>query len=899
MGLFSSKKETYVSSVVYNMAGPIEDRPIYLHTVMFNRVLYSSNASVADVLAAGYRGGPGMKLRQFFNWSKYHYSMIGIPTSTKLSSNIMSNALMSANIPATSGWAVAVQRSQVIEADYTFWVEKYFLENALDKVNLAWNATINESTGVITITIPGHPTVNFTPANFVKGAVYVASHYNEYRIAGGSSTNTGSATNIGLGSFPATNPPWVLYDTVNQTRYRLLNKTTDVVSTFSDGRPNETSTNSVDTNTSYTYTDQIYRRLASQTIVDLNIIVTFDYRHNMTDYVINPVPVVTTDTVVTEISPGVTKTTTTTITEQVLLMNRSYRTDQTEDADKEWTQLKLDIYRVGTGRTDVDNAVSSISGSGEYYPVIPVRLNNQFVSPSHNLALYEEVKKAYKRATAGGKFDDMIAQLEDNEDLGDIDYAYIMFGVSLNTVERSAKKYAYHFLRNMMLAQVGGPTIYETWKSMEAAYQAYHAQWSTWYNGGGNVGGAPTAEPTRPARINYPANEIHISQSGFGVNFQYRLKWTFINEVFGTGQGKVGAKKGDLWFQKMGTDTVAASLLAFDQVGGTYTSIFNGFGNVQNETQKVRLYWQYEDNAYKYLDIVGLYSTNYVYNKKSVLINATQALDDSDESGLILPMHHETTKQMSLVEFTQMTTASVYMVFNCYQVVKRKWYQRGIFKILLVVVIAVASVVFPGLGIAMPSILGTNIAIGTALGLSGMAAAIAGAVANAIAAMVLTSIITKGAVALLGEEIGFLIGAIVSTIAIGSLNSWHNGISGVTLWGQLTKIDNLMKFTEALGQGYVAKIQREIDDLNGNLDDYLKGVEGQIADINQKYYDEFGGSGGIIPGMALSNPVNFYNESSDTFLTRTLMTGHDLADLGHRMINEFASLNLKLDGPFK
>ena len=68
-------------------------------------------------------------------------------------------------------------------------------------------------------------------------------------------------------------------------------------------------------------------------------------------------------------------------------------------------------------------------------------------------------------------------------------------------------------------------------------------------------------------------------------------------------------------------------------------------------------------------------------------ISAKEALEDVEESGFIIPLHEGVYRAMGLKDSTQMATACSFMVFNCYQVVKKKWYQTGIFKIILVVIL--------------------------------------------------------------------------------------------------------------------------------------------------------------------------------------------------------------------
>ena len=85
----------------------------------------------------------------------------------------------------------------------------------------------------------------------------------------------------------------------------------------------------------------------------------------------------------------------------------------------------------------------------QFLPVIPFRLNNQFISDTSPTVLYPLAKRALKKAI-GAKYDDIETNIKDNANLGDIDYAYAVFGVSLNVKENACKKYIYKFFQTIL-----------------------------------------------------------------------------------------------------------------------------------------------------------------------------------------------------------------------------------------------------------------------------------------------------------------------------------------------------------------------------------------------------------------------------------------------------------------
>ena len=96
--------------------------------------------------------------------------------------------------------------------------------------------------------------------------------------------------------------------------------------------------------------------------------------------------------------------------------------------------------------------------------------------------------------------------------------------------------------------------------------------------------------------------------------------------------------------------------------------------------------------------IRGLKHKNTIYKGKGVSISSKDAMNDNDESGFVIPLHEEVFREMSLVNATQSSFANSYLLINCYEVVKQKWYQTGAFKIVLIIVVIIISVFTYGAG---------------------------------------------------------------------------------------------------------------------------------------------------------------------------------------------------------
>ena len=637
---------------------------------------------------------------------------------------------------------------------------------------------------------------------------------------------------------------------------------------------------------------------------------------------------VTTDTDTVDIGGGVTRTTTTIVTADVLEQNNSYRDDTQKLYEKKWSQIKLFIYRIGTGNNKLDKLVNDVADYGKFFPMIPFRLDNKFMSerakdwhddqndsdPNNNdgpnwQSIYDLSKKALKKGTNGGKYTKIEEELKDSDDIGDMDYIYAVYGVSLNCLDRSARRYIYDFFKRLQNDQTGGSNSGTKFAQDMAAYKAAYDVWLAWKNSnntsssnhGGIFVGNPQPEPPLPPKPTLPSNEIKIQalgeSSGLNINYDIRISWNFISEGGEhNGLGKAKARKNDVWLEYRGKTTLQSPTYVdptnYWDHGGFYT------GPIANNTieyETIRIYWQFENNKYRYIDVAGLVHKNYVYGGKNVTITAKEALEDGEESGFLVPLHYATFRAMPLVHSTQMTTACVFLVINCYQKKKQKWWQRGIFKILFVIAIAIIAGFFAPGAIGL---LGSNIAVGGALGLTGTAAAIVGSVANALAALVLTTIIEK-VTAKMGV-FGAILGAVLGIVIGGAISNFSQGAGFTFNFSDLMRADNIMKLLDAAGQGYSAYVQASINSMQDQLVKLQEETNSALRDIREQYVEQFGAGGGQIdPAWFMSSNSPAKNpEMRDSFLARTLMTGSDVAGMSMDLLNNMADLTLTLPNAF-
>ena len=194
------------------------------------------------------------------------------------------------------------------------------------------------------------------------------------------------------------------------------------------------------------------------------------------------------------------------------------------------------------------------------------------------------------------------------------------------------------------------------------------------------------------------------------------------------------------------------------------------------------------------------------------------------------------------------------------------------------------------------SSLGANLALGTSLGFAGLTAAIVGSVVNALAAMVLTTLIQTVSTALFGEKLGALLGAILGFVVFNVITSFTN--LGSFNWASLFRVDNLMKLTDALANGYANYVQAGAADLAQQGQSMMEEYNKQRDQIEDLFAKNIGYANTELDPWGYSHNMNLYSETRDTFLTRTLMTGSDIADLSNGLLTDFTELTLRLPNQF-
>lgn len=875
MGLFGGKK-TYVSSVAYNLAGDELERPNFLKTAVFAGTIMENDFSIADMLQTTYLNGPGIKMRNFYRWAQDNYGLIGVPQgfrSGTVNSEDVGNTLAGV-IPHDPGDSVSVSNVEIKLADYSYWADQWMMENHPDLIETDWVSDYQEDTGLIMITYEDTSIETFTPTDFDRSAMYI---YARYVITKGEVSGPiieGTIVPLGSGD-PFPDVTAYTLDSEDLTPHTVSLETRTVIhSTFSDARPDEDSDNSTFADGDYDEFHRVYSKTEYQGFEDGGFFLEDrlysdrQIQHHWQDGAVTVST--TTDTTYTDIGGGVIRTDYITIDEDVITLDKSYREDTQEITLQSWTQPAIYIYKIGTTEPTLDAALVDNGDNGGYLPFIPIRIDNKFVSETYLPDVYALAKKAYKKASQGRKFDDLIASIADNESLDDIDYSYVMYGVSLNVVDNAGRKYIYDLFHNLMENQTTNRPDFDDWFTQNEFYLDSLAAWTEWKNAQSDSGDPlyGTPEPTMLQNTASPTSEILIKANGTGIdtNLNISITWNSIEESTGTGLKKPGAKKDELWFE-----------------------------TVPGDVERITLNWQLTEDSWQTLTVTGMVHKNFIYNGKYVEIKSTEALNDEEETGFILPLRYQTLKEMSLIDSTQLSTCCTFVVFNAYQVVKQKWYQTGIFKIFqIILVIAVSVVATPAAGAALQA------AFSITTGFDGtIFSLIFGKGFGAFVTIILTKILSEVTEPIFGKKLGRAIATIgaILIVAVGT------GMLGGASFDQALRsvfslsAQNIMAMTSAVGQGIAVYTGIGTNNIIQAQQELIKNYEEESKRIAELYRQNFGFNDLGFNSILLTEASYVVIESQASFLERTLLTGSDISEMTLRAINDFSKINLNVSLP--
>jgi len=445
-------------------------------------------------------------------------------------------------------------------------------------------------------------------------------------------------------------------------------------------------------------------------------------------------------------------------------------------------------------------------------------------------------------------------------------------------MDNRCREYLYKFFQSLILYQVSSYADYITYQLGSLEQNAANLKWQRWKNA--NIANNPFNPLYGLAPDDFldtltssaALNELRIHADQLG-SFDMRLRWSSIRESQHTGNAKTfdgdtsrgTAAVGDYWFHA--------------------------------QEEKTYLFYQSGIYSYTKLEVINLVHKNYVYGAHAVSISGSAALAEEDESGFLIPLHYPALKSLGLSKGSQIATASSYLVFNAYQNVTIKWWQKESFrKILMIVTVAASIFLTPAAALGSKvGVLGTNATVGAYVGVTNVAAAaIVGQVVNSIAAIVVSQIINKASVELFGEKAGAIIGTIASFVALNT--GTHYAATGNLNvdWEKVFSPENLSSLTNSVTDAYSKWVTADINEMQNEIERVESEYAQELDKIEAAAQAAGMGNTGSIDPSILVDATSPRIESSDMFLNRTLLTGTDIIELSFALVHNYSAITLEL-----
>lgn len=520
------------------------------------------------------------------------------------------------------------------------------------------------------------------------------------------------------------------------------------------------------------------------------------------------------------------------------------------------------VYCRNTGNAQFDSFFKEVVPlQRTYAPYIPIRTWNTFLSESYLPSTYKFAKRAFKKAVGSNNYNSLIADLKKNKSIGDIDFAYVVLGVALNTPYKEGKQYIFTYLYNLWLNKRISDSISG---DPEEVYGDKYKD-----------------------KLNNP-KQINIKSNYGSINYNIWFEWGTMTHYYKIGQAKPGLKEGDYHFyadNEYFTDT--------DEDGEetTYTVEHSYFCH------------QITPARYEVIEITNLTYANLIYKGKSVVYSALDALNGSDgpnETGFIIPLQEQSFKESGLVYTSQLAQSTYYCVFNCYVVKKVRWYQSGIFSFILAIVIAVVVTVVtwnPAAGGASASAAaGTGAAAGAAVAgtaAASLASAIMINVVNAIVGMIVLNVLTDAAKGIFGDKVGSIIGAVASMVVMNVASGLMNGMSISEALTQLSSAPKMLQLANAVVSGITGAINTDTQEIYNKSQTMLQEYEQRSEEISKLQAELFNQTLDI---TSITDALKSYSyEPRDSYLNRTLMTGSDIAEMTMNLIHNFTDYSMNTE----
>lgn len=387
-----------------------------------------------------------------------------------------------------------------------------------------------------------------------------------------------------------------------------------------------------------------------------------------------------------------------------------------------------------------------------YYPIVPLRRNNEDWTTDDGSERYRTSKRLLDRL--GLKIGELGDGINGNPDVGEVDHAYVILGIDVQTDVQESKDYLFRYFKYLHERSIYTREDYIQW---------------------GNLPVNPRAQRTPKMNV------VKIEEEDYKTELGFLFSESVIVD------GVLGPK-----YKKGYVET--KTVLNAPQETDSY----------KYETSVFKIRKQISTTQYEEIRIHGLKHVSHIYQGHTVDTSLEDSLNE-DVNNLIIPLHSKVFQEMNILKRTEIMYDALRIVFNSVVIQKLKWYETGFFKLVLVIVAVVITIVSYGT-------LGESMAVAMGFTAGSASAAIVGAIMYAAITIALQYGF-KLLVDVLGVEAAFVIAIIAAVVGVvGQINgAWFGDVALQVQSGFTTGINSKMEdILSEISYGY-EQLQAEMD----------------------------------------------------------------------------------------
>lgn len=763
MGLFSGKTKISVSSVAYNIAGDADERLNFLkHSLIYLR---AADESIGSSLPRMYLDSLGVKIR-----TAYRYAA-GLPQGLPVASRQL-------------------------------WRPQDFVDGV--------QAIVDAESG------PGTMLVQDASITETNTAPLVERHLNrKYRW----DSVTGLMANPPAGILPNADITWFYeppQDLMGDASPKIYRSFTIEFRNNPDSEDPD-HTEKVSINAQETYHNARLVALISRITSSVRSTTTADR-----PYAPGDTNGTTSSTSVTQ-NGGARTTTTTTVT-TVTDGTTTSVTTRIEDRTQHEAESRDFILGNGTWGSLDSIWFNRDAVEQTYFPSIPLRIDNDDVldDKHKNTNSFKQTKRLCR--LLGMDALQIRDQINDNPNIKDIDYAFLVCGANMNTQSQAEMAYLFRFWEHCMSDQMVEETEFNAWTAL-----------------------------LKESRAMPPQNSVVIEdpESKNGA-YKITISWDFIKKVTVSGRIVPDAKVGQYAI-------IHGATQEYDYGDFPHRNLV--------DSTVVSIRRQVSETHYEEIRVSGAVHRNDVYKGKTVETLARDArIDPEEHGGFVVPLHMGIFGTLPMVTRTQLAQECVYLIFNCYVKTKQKWYQTGAFKILLAIILIVVVIVTWGTTSAWAA--GTWMALG-ATGTAAVFVALAVSMAIGYMASYLMGRWSAGLASIFGEKWARYIQVIVSVVV-----SWATGN-----WSNLNWLQTAVRILDVATQLFAAYTADKLSGMQASMLAFQDEIKEEWDKLKALTETVFGAPDLVSIDYLLHLQKTLRDDAPDVFLTRTLLTGSEVVAL--------------------